>query len=83
MLGHFSVGRFFFALVAYGMDLSSMIILFVRLLKCLCYSFDRLLPAIGRQIVMSILYVETPIPLKDIQSWVYKEGHKYVLHCKH
>lgn len=37
---------------------------------------NRLLPAIGRQIVMSILYVEAPIPLKDIQSWVYKDGHK-------
>jgi hypothetical protein len=26
---------------------------------------------------MSILYVEIPIPLKDIQSWVYKDGHRY------
>ncbi|KAG2179549.1 hypothetical protein INT44_006396 [Umbelopsis vinacea] len=48
-----------------------------------CLAIFRLLPAIGRQIVMSILYVENPIPLKDIQSWVYKDGHKKLQEALH
>ena len=36
----------------------------------------RLLPSLGRQIVMSLLYMEASIPVADIHTWVNKEGQK-------
>ncbi|RUP42729.1 transcription factor Tfb2-domain-containing protein [Jimgerdemannia flammicorona] len=44
-----------------------------------CLAIFRLLPSIGRQIVMALLYVEQPILKTEVQDWVYKEGKMYVL----
>lgn len=53
-------------------------IIFMRLFEkpSTCLAIFRLLPSLGRQIIMSLLYVESPISLDDIQSWVNKEGQK-------
>jgi transcription initiation factor TFIIH subunit 4 len=39
-------------------------------------SYYRLLPSIGRHIVMSLLYVEEDMSLHDINSWVNNDGQK-------
>ncbi|KAI8082830.1 transcription factor TFIIH complex subunit Tfb2 [Halteromyces radiatus] len=51
---------------------------FLRLFQkpATCLAIFRLLPAIGRQIVMSLLYVETPISTQDLQYWVNREGQR-------
>ncbi|CAO3615807.1 unnamed protein product [Cunninghamella blakesleeana] len=51
---------------------------FLRLFQkpATCLAIFRLLPSIGRQIVMSLLYVESPILETDLQSWVNKDGQK-------
>ncbi|KAI8993191.1 TFIIH basal transcription factor complex subunit 2 [Pilobolus umbonatus] len=53
-------------------------IIFMRLFEkpSTCLAIFRLLPSLGRQIIMSLLYVEAPISIDDIQSWVNKEGQK-------
>ncbi|KAI7871178.1 RNA polymerase II transcription factor B subunit 2 [Spinellus fusiger] len=51
---------------------------FLRLFQkpATCLAIFRLLPSIGRQIVMSLLYVETSTLAQDINSWVNKEGQR-------
>ncbi|KAI8878996.1 transcription factor TFIIH complex subunit Tfb2 [Backusella circina FSU 941] len=51
---------------------------FLRLFEkpATCLAIFRLLPSIGRHIVMSLLYVEKPMSTIDINSWVNKEGQK-------
>lgn len=34
----------------------------------------------GRQIVMSFLYVETDIMVEDVNNWVNKDGQRYATH---
>lgn len=36
----------------------------------------RLLPSLGRQIIMSCLYVESEISVEDVNSWVNKDGQR-------
>ncbi|KAL1931919.1 hypothetical protein VTP01DRAFT_8975 [Rhizomucor pusillus] len=51
---------------------------FLRLFQkpATCLAIFRLLPSIGRQIVMSFLYVESDIPIQDVNIWVNKDGNK-------
>ncbi|KAI8340757.1 RNA polymerase II transcription factor B subunit 2 [Chlamydoabsidia padenii] len=51
---------------------------FLRLFQkpATCLAIFRLLPTIGRQITMSLLYVETPISTQDLQYWVNKDGQR-------
>ncbi|KAG2190170.1 hypothetical protein INT46_003644 [Mucor plumbeus] len=51
---------------------------FMRLFEkpATCLAIFRLLPSLGRQIVMSLLYVEAPMPLDDLHTWVNKDGQK-------
>ncbi|CAO0799024.1 unnamed protein product [Mucor circinelloides] len=51
---------------------------FMRLFEkpATCLAIFRLLPSLGRQIVMSLLYVQTPMPLNDLHTWVNKDGQK-------
>ncbi|KAI7907563.1 RNA polymerase II transcription factor B subunit 2 [Cokeromyces recurvatus] len=41
-----------------------------------CLAIFRLLPSLGRQIVMSLLYVEMPMSITDLHIWVNKDGQK-------
>ncbi|KAI9473927.1 MAG: RNA polymerase II transcription factor B subunit 2 [Benjaminiella poitrasii] len=41
-----------------------------------CLAIFRLLPSLGRQIVMSLLHVEMPMPIVDLHTWVNKDGQK-------
>ncbi|KAK4519876.1 serine/threonine protein kinase [Mucor velutinosus] len=51
---------------------------FMRLFEkpATCLAIFRLLPSLGRQIVMSLLYVQAPMPLNDLHTWVNKDGQK-------
>ncbi|KAI9347862.1 RNA polymerase II transcription factor B subunit 2 [Pilaira anomala] len=51
---------------------------FMRLFEkpATCLAIFRLLPSLGRQIVMSLLYVEMPMPVTDLLAWVNKDGQK-------
>ncbi|CEP07666.1 hypothetical protein [Parasitella parasitica] len=51
---------------------------FMRLFEkpATCLAIFRLLPSLGRQIVMFLLYVQAPMPLTDLHAWVNKEGQK-------
>ncbi|KAI8362599.1 RNA polymerase II transcription factor B subunit 2 [Blakeslea trispora] len=53
-------------------------ITFMRLFEkpATCLAIFRLLPSLGRQIVMSLLYMEASLPVADIHTWVNKEGQK-------
>ncbi|KAI8061008.1 RNA polymerase II transcription factor B subunit 2 [Gongronella butleri] len=41
-----------------------------------CLAIFRLLPGIGRQIVMSLLYVEKPMSMQDLGHWVTLDGQR-------
>ncbi|KAI8637144.1 RNA polymerase II transcription factor B subunit 2 [Parasitella parasitica] len=51
---------------------------FMRLFEkpATCLAIFRLLSSLGRQIVMSLLYVQAPISLTDLHAWVNKDGQK-------
>ncbi|KAI9315527.1 RNA polymerase II transcription factor B subunit 2 [Dichotomocladium elegans] len=51
---------------------------FMRLFQkpATCLAIFRLLPSMGRQIVMSFLYVETDILAQDVNDWVNKDGER-------
>ncbi|KAI9025300.1 RNA polymerase II transcription factor B subunit 2 [Phycomyces nitens] len=51
---------------------------FLRLFQkpATCLAIFRLLPSIGRQIVMSLLYVETSVNAQDVNSWVTNDGQR-------
>ncbi|GAA5802413.1 transcription factor TFIIH complex subunit Tfb2 [Helicostylum pulchrum] len=51
---------------------------FMRLFEkpATCLAIFRLLPSLGRQIVMSLLYVEMPMPINDLQTWFNKDAQK-------
>ncbi|GAN07103.1 transcription factor TFIIH complex subunit Tfb2 [Mucor ambiguus] len=51
---------------------------FMRLFEkpATCLAIFRLLPSLGRQIVMSLLYVQAPMPLNDLHTWVNQDGQK-------
>ncbi|CEG82506.1 Putative Transcription initiation factor TFIIH subunit 4 [Rhizopus microsporus] len=53
-------------------------ITFMRLFEkpATCLAIFRLLPSVGRHLVMSLLYVQMPISISDIHSWVNREGEK-------
>ncbi|KAI9248865.1 RNA polymerase II transcription factor B subunit 2 [Phascolomyces articulosus] len=58
---------------------------FLRLFEkpATCLAIFRLLPSIGRQIVMSFLYVETDIQIQDVNNWVNKDGEKMLPEALH
>ncbi|KAI9476627.1 RNA polymerase II transcription factor B subunit 2 [Zychaea mexicana] len=58
---------------------------FLRLFEkpATCLAIFRLLPSIGRQIVMSFLYVEADIPVQDVNDWVNKDGERMLPEALH
>ncbi|KAI8367654.1 RNA polymerase II transcription factor B subunit 2 [Radiomyces spectabilis] len=58
---------------------------FMRLFEkpATCLAIFRLLPSIGRQMVMSLLYIDSPILIKDINSWVNKDGQRKLAEALH
>ncbi|KAF1804660.1 transcription factor TFIIH complex subunit Tfb2 [Mucor lusitanicus] len=58
---------------------------FMRLFEkpATCLAIFRLLPSLGRQIVMSLLYVQAPMPLNDLHAWVNKDGQKKLQESLH
>ncbi|KAI8139463.1 RNA polymerase II transcription factor B subunit 2 [Fennellomyces sp. T-0311] len=58
---------------------------FLRLFEkpATCLAIFRLLPSIGRQIVMSFLYVETDIQVQDVNNWVNKDGQRKLAEALH
>ncbi|KAG2226782.1 hypothetical protein INT45_005747 [Circinella minor] len=58
---------------------------FLRLFEkpATCLAIFRLLPSIGRQIVMSFLYVEAEIQVQDVNNWVNKDGEKMLPEALH
>ncbi|ORZ02936.1 RNA polymerase II transcription factor B subunit 2 [Syncephalastrum racemosum] len=53
-------------------------ITFLRLFEkpSTCLAIFRLLPSLGRQIVMSFLYVDQEIARNDVNNWVNKDGQR-------
>ncbi|ORX56886.1 transcription factor TFIIH complex subunit Tfb2 [Hesseltinella vesiculosa] len=51
---------------------------FLRLFQkpATCLAIFRLVPSIGRQIVMSLLYVDQSITEQDLKQWVTKDGQR-------
>ncbi|KAG0172997.1 RNA polymerase II transcription factor B 52 kDa subunit [Apophysomyces sp. BC1034] len=60
-------------------------ITFLRLFEkpATCLAIFRLLPSIGRQIVMSLLYVESAILAQDLNSWVNQDGQRKLVEALH
>ncbi|KAI7878698.1 RNA polymerase II transcription factor B subunit 2 [Lichtheimia hyalospora FSU 10163] len=58
---------------------------FLRLFQkpATCLAIFRLLPSMGRQIVMSFLYVETDIMVEDVNNWVNKDGQRKLSEALH